>query len=228
MATMFADRREAGRLLAERLEGQRGKAGIVLALPRGGVPVGDEIARALGLPLDLVLVRKVGVPGHEELALAAIAGPAGEEIVVNEDVARIVRADRARIDKLAEPQRAELLRRRTLYLGDRPPPDLAGKVAILVDDGVATGATMRAAIRALRALGPARILVAVPVGAPDTLDRLRAEADEIVCLSEPDPFIAVGAHYARFPQTSDDEVCRILREAEARLARPNGPGAPRG
>jgi putative phosphoribosyl transferase len=218
---MFADRRAAGAALAEALAasladgtGVEGVAsGVVLALPRGGVPVAAEIARALNLPLDLMLVRKVGLPGQPELALAAVAGPEGAELVVNDAVAAASGIGRAEIERLAAPERAELARRRALWLGDRAPHDLAGRTAILVDDGVATGATMRAAIRALRRLGPARIVVAVPVAAPETLDGLRAEADAVVCLTAPERFRAVGVHYGRFPQVADDEVRRLLDAA---------------
>lgn len=207
---MFRDRQAAGRALAERLAHLRGAAATVLALPRGGVPLGAEIARALGLPLDLMMVRKVGLPGQPELALAAVAGPAAEVLVVNHDIAALEGIGPDEIERLAAPQRAEIARRRTLYLQGRPPPDLAGRTAIVVDDGVATGATLRAALTALRALGPARVVVAVPVGPPAVVAALGALADEVICLETPPHFRAVGAHYADFPQVSDAEVQALL------------------
>lgn len=203
---MFPDRKEAGRLLATRLAPLPEGPAVVLALPRGGVPVAAEVARKHDLPLDLVLVRKVGVPGREELAVAAIAGPDGADMVVNEDVADAAGLDRAAVERLAGPARAELRRRRTLYLGDRAPVPLTGKTAIIVDDGIATGATMRAAIRSIRNQGAAQIILAVPVASADVLDRFRAEVDQIVCLETPFPFHAVGAHYRSFPQVEDDAV----------------------
>lgn len=203
---MFSDRKQAGELLAARLAPLLDGPAVVLALPRGGVPVAVEIAREHDLPLDLVLVRKIGVPGHEELAVAAIAGVDGADMVVNDDVADAAGLDRAAIDRLAEPARAELRRRRALYLGDRSPVALAGKTAIIVDDGIATGATIHAAIRSIRNRRAARIILAVPVASADVLDRLRAEVDRIVCLETPFPFHAVGAHYGSFPQVGDDAV----------------------
>ena len=170
------------------------------------MPVATEVALKHGLPLDLILVRKVGVPGHEELAIAAIVGPDGADMVVNEDVADAVGLDRAAIDRLAEPARAELRRRRALYLGDRTPVPLTGKTAIIVDDGIATGATMHAAIRSIRNQGAAQIILAVPVASADVLDQFRAGVDQIVCLETPFPFHAVGAHYRSFPQVEDDAV----------------------
>lgn len=208
---MFADRNEAGEKLAERLKRYSGRDALVLAIPRGGVPVAAPIARALDLPLDLAMVRKVGLPGHEELAVAAIAGPGGSELVINEDVARRAGLDRAAIEILAVPEKAELARRRAVY-GAR---ELAvkGKTLILVDDGLATGATVRAAAQALRRLEPLRIVLAVPVAPGDVLDDLRGLVDDVECLSVPVPFVAVGAHFRQFPQTSDREVQDLLREA---------------
>ncbi len=203
---MFPDRKDAGQQLATRLTSLLDGPAVVLALPRGGVPVAAEIARQHELPLDLILVRKIGLPGHEELAVAAIAGPDGADMVVNEDVADAAGLDRAAIDRLAEPVRAELRRRRALYLGDRAPVPLTGKTAIIVDDGIATGATMHAAIRSIRNQGAARIILAVPVASADVLDQFRAGVDQIVCLETPFPFRAVGAHYRSFPQVGDDAV----------------------
>lgn len=207
---MFEDRTEAGRKLAARLGSGLDRAAVVLALPRGGLPVAAEIARTLRLPLDLMLVRKVGLPGHAELALAAIAGPEGEEMVINEEVARSTGLNHADIRRLAVPEVAELKRRRTLYLGDRPAVPLTGRTVILVDDGIATGATMLAAIRSVRKASPSRIILAVPVAPADTLATLRSEVDEIVCLDVPPSFYAVGAHYHHFPQVSNLEVTQIL------------------
>lgn len=197
-------------MLAARLAHLKGPDVVVLALPRGGVPVAAEVATALGAPLDLMLVRKVGLPGHEELALGAIAGPEGAEWVVNHEVAARSGLTAPEIVVLADRQRTELRRRRAAYLGDRPPVPLAGKTVILVDDGIATGATMRAALQALRRAGPRRIVLAVPVAPPDTLADLQGAADELVCLQSPALFLAVGAHYASFPQVSDAEVLALL------------------
>lgn len=206
----FADRTAAGRALAARLEPFRGCDGIVLALPRGGVPVAAEVADALGWPLDLMLVRKVGVPGHRELAAAAIAGPEGEALVINDDVMAEARLSETDVQRLVAPERAELKRRRLAYLGDRPAPDLRGRTVILIDDGAATGATMRAAVRALRRFGPGRIVVALPVASAEAEALFRAEADEVICLAVPQPFYAVGAFYRDFDQVSDGKVVAML------------------
>lgn len=210
MNERFADRRSAGIALAAKLVPLRGSGAIVLALPRGGVPVAAEIATALGLPLDILLVRKVGLPHQPELALAALSGAEGQTLVVNDDVARMAHVSRPEIDRLAAPQRAELARRKALWLGDRPPPRLQGRPVILVDDGIATGATTRAAIAALRAEGAGRITLAIPVAPPETLEKLRDQVDEVVCLATPIPFFAVGAHYDAFPQVEDAEVRATL------------------
>lgn len=207
---MFKDRIEAGKQLAERLTESLPRPAVVLALPRGGVPVAAEIARRHGLPLDLMLVRKVGLPAQRELAVAAIAGADGSELTVNADVAAMAGLSPEEIRDLAEPERTELRRRRTVYLGDRKPVSLIGKTAILVDDGIATGATTRAAIAATRQAGAQQIILAVPVAPSEVLDRLRREVDKIICLETPDPFHAVGAHFRDFPQVSDDEVTRTL------------------
>jgi predicted phosphoribosyltransferase len=210
---IFADRAEAGRALAERLSVYRGTDTVVSALPRGGVPVAAEIARALGLPLTLTLVRKVGVPGHEELAAAAIAGPKGEYLVENWSVVRAAGLDREHLDALAVRERDELRRRADRYLAGRREVPVDGRTVLVVDDGLATGATMEAAVIALRAAGAAKVVVAVPVGAADTVARLAQVADEVVCLRTPAAFFAVGAQYAAFPQVPDDEVIRLLDEA---------------
>lgn len=203
---MFPDRIEAGKQLATRLTPLLDGPAVVLALPRGGVPVAAEIARKHDLPLDLILVRKVGLPGREELAVAAIAGPDGADMVVNKEIADAAGLDRAAINRLAEPARAELRRRRALYLGDRPPVPLTGKVAIIVDDGIATGATMHAAIKSIRNQGAIQIILAVPVASADVLERFREEVDQVVCLETPFPFCAVGTHYRSFSQVGDEEV----------------------
>jgi putative phosphoribosyl transferase len=216
MSHGFPDRRTAGSLLAERLSHLAGPETIVLGLPRGGLPVADEVARALKAPLDIVLVRKIGMPGHRELALGAIAGPEGQTMVLNSDLVRTCRIDAATIEALANPERAELARRRALWGARLQARALQGMQVILVDDGIATGATMRAAIAAVRADDPARIIVATPVAPPDTVETMTQLADEVVCLSAPRDFVAVGSHYARFPQLDDDEVRRILADAASR------------
>ena len=208
----FRDRVDAGRRLAALLAGYAGRSDVlVLALPRGGVPVGYEVARALGAPLDLMLVRKLGLPGHEELAMGAIA--TGGIRVVDEELVRQLRIPRGLIDRVAAVEQVELERRERLYRGDRPAPPIEGRIVILVDDGIATGSTMRAAVRSLRALEPARIVVAAPTAAASTCAELRREADEVVCVSTPEPFQAVGMHYEDFPQLEDDAVREILRQA---------------
>jgi predicted phosphoribosyltransferase len=218
---VFRDRVEAGDVLAGRLGHYARRAGapqagapevLVLALPRGGVPVGARVARALGAPLDVFVVRKLGVPGHEELAMGAIAG--GGVRVRNEEVVGKLHLDDATIQRVAEAEAQELVRRERRYRGGRPPPELAGRVVILVDDGLATGSTMRAAVAAARAAGPpARVVVAVPTAPASTCEQLRREADEVVCVTTPRPFRAVGYSYRSFPQTSDEEVTDLLRSA---------------
>ncbi len=227
MQRPFRDRREAGRVLAEELAEYAGRDDvIVLALPRGGVPVAYEVARALGAPLDVFLVRKLGVPGHEELALGAIAS--GGVRLLNEDVVRGLRIPPEVIDRVEAAERDELERRAREYRDDLPPPDVHDKVVILIDDGLATGASMRAAVAALRQARPARIVVAVPVAAPSTCEEFRDEVDEIVCARTPEPFLAVGLWYEDFSQTTDDEVRDLLRRAAhddgAAPAATRGPG----
>ena len=211
----FRDRPDAGRRLASRLTTYAGRADVVvLGLPRGGVPVAAEIAAALGAPLEVFLVRKIGVPGHPELAMGAVA-TAGIEVRHDWLIRELAVSPAAVADAVAL-ERAELERRAQLYQGNRPMPDLHDRVAILVDDGLATGATMEAGIAALRTRGPNRIVVAAPVGARDTCRRLRAKADDLVCLLTPEPFSAVGLWYDDFSQTTDDEVRRCLRLADLR------------
>src|SRR5437667_7927679 len=212
MERAFPNRTEAGRLLAEKLERYAGRDDvIVLGLPRGGVPVAYEVARRLGAPLDVFIVRKLGVPGFEELAAGAIAS--GGVRVLNEDVMRsIPHADEA-IDAITIRETAELERREQIYREGRPPPELRDRIVILVDDGLATGATMRAAVKALRERGAAKIVVAVPVGPPDTCHELEERADETICLSTPEFFQAVGQYYEDFSQTSDEDVRELLSQA---------------
>jgi predicted phosphoribosyltransferase len=215
---IFADRREAGRFLAGKLATYADRPDVlVLALPRGGVPVAFEVARTLHAPLDVFLVRKLGLPGHEELAMGAIAS--GGVIVLNEDVVRALRILQDVIEHVAAEERRELERRERAYRGDRPPPDVRGHTVILVDDGLATGSTMRTAVAALRQQGPARIVVAVPIGAPETCAEFQREADDVVCAVTPQPFYAVGLWYGDFSQTSDEEVHDLLE----RSAQPNAP-----
>jgi putative phosphoribosyl transferase len=213
---IYRDRIEAGKRLAERLADYADRPDVlVLALPRGGVPVAFEVAHALRAPLDIFLVRKLGVPGHEELAMGAIA--TGGVRVLNEDVVNYLRVPGEVIDAVAADELRELERRERAYRGDRPAPDVKGKTVVLVDDGLATGSTMRAAAAALRQQQPARIVVAVPVSAPQTCDEYRMGVDEIVCAVTPEPFHAVGQWYADFSQTTDEEVRDLLaRAAEGR------------
>jgi predicted phosphoribosyltransferase len=208
----FADRHDAGKALAERLEEYAGRNDVViLALPRGGVPVAYEVACALRAPLDVFVVRKLGVPGHEELAMGAIAS--GDVRVLNRDVLDWYRLSEADVDAVSRLEKSELERRERLYRGSRPLTHIEGCTAILIDDGLATGSTMRAAVEAVRRLNPARIVVAVPVGAQDTCDQLRRIADEAICLMTPASFSAVGQWYLDFSQTTDDEVRRLLASA---------------
>jgi predicted phosphoribosyltransferase len=210
---VFRDRVEAGDVLATRLGHYAGRPGVlVLALPRGGVPVGARVAGALGAPLDVFVVRKLGVPGHEELAMGAIAS--GGVQVRNEEVVDKLRIDDATLQRVAVVEEQELARRERSYRGQRPPPELTGRVVILVDDGLATGSTMRAAVAAARAAGPpARVVVAVPTAPASTCEQLRGEADEVVCATTPRPFRAVGYSYRSFPQTTDEEVRELLQAA---------------
>ena len=205
----FANRREAGIALAERLRGYEGRDDVVvLGLPRGGVPVAYEVARALAAPLDVFLVRKLGVPGHRELAMGAIAS--GGVRVLNEDVVHWYGIPAAVIDEAAREEQIELERREGAYREGRQPAEVRGRVVLLIDDGLATGSTMKAAVQAVRAHAPSRVVVAVPVGARSTCRELEEMADEVVCARTPEPFSAVGEWYVDFSQTSDDEVRRQL------------------
>lgn len=211
MKDRFADRTEAGRLLARRLAAMALEPPIVvLALPRGGVPVAAEVARALHAPLDLLLVRKIGVPWQRELALAAVVDGDEPQVVVDEEVQRLCGADRAYIDAQAARELAEIERRRRVYLRGRAPLSVAGATAIVIDDGIATGTSVRAALKALRRRHPKRLVLAVPVAPSDTLAALRAEVDDVVCLAEPYPFHAIGLHYDDFHQLDDAEVLAAL------------------
>ena len=210
----FRDRSDAGRLLVARLAAYANRPDVlVLALPRGGVPVAYEVARALNAPLDVFLVRKLGVPGHQELAMGAVA--TGGVRVLNDHIVGVLGIPDYVIDAVAAWEQQELARRERLYRGDRPLPDVRGQTVILVDDGLATGATMHAAIKALRQQQPARIVVAVPTAAPETCDQLRAEVDEVICAITPDPFHAVGLWYEDFSQTTDEEVRELLARSMA-------------
>jgi putative phosphoribosyl transferase len=214
---IFRDRRDAGRQLASRLTKYANRPDvIVLALPRGGVPVAYEVAKQIGAPLDVFLVRKLGVPGYEELAMGAIAS--GGVRIINEDLVRQLRIPGEVIDAVAAEEQRELERREPAYRDDRPPPDVKGRTVILIDDGLATGSTMRAAAAALRKLGPARIVVAVPVSAPETCDEFREEVDEVVCAATPEPFRGVGLWYKDFSQTTDEEVRQLLERARQSVA----------
>jgi predicted phosphoribosyltransferase len=214
IALPFENRGQAGRMLAVQLAEYRGRPDVlVLGLPRGGVPVAFEVAQALGAPLDVYLVRKLGVPGHAELAMGAIAS--GGVRVVNQAMLRSLRISPQQLDAVIRAEEAELRRQERVYRGDRPPPDVSGRTAILVDDGLATGATMQAAVAALRSAGPKEVVVAVPVAPPETCAELEAEADRVVCALTPEPFYAVGAWYRDFSQTSDDEVRELLRRNQA-------------
>jgi predicted phosphoribosyltransferase len=209
---LFEDRSDAGRRLAELLRAYEGTPGLlVLALPRGGVPVAFEVARSLHAPLDIFLVRKLGVPGHEELAMGAIAS--GGTMVLNDDVIRMAGITPDMIERTAEREWRELERREECYRGARQRPSLRDATVILVDDGLATGSTMRAAAHALRQEGPAQVIIAVPVASPETCHAFREEVDNIICAVTPEPFYGVGAWYADFSQTSDDEVQTLLRRA---------------
>jgi predicted phosphoribosyltransferase len=219
MVRRFKDRSEAGRLLADKLQVYAGKPEVlVLALPRGGVPVAFEVAKALGAPMDVFLVRKLGTPGQRELAMGAIAS--GGVRVLNDDVVNLLGISDEVIARVAAEEQEEMRRRERAYRQDRPPLDLKDRTVILVDDGLATGSTMQAAVAAARQLKPARIVVAIPVAPPSTLDEFKREADEVVCTLAPDqPFDGVGRWYLDFSQTTDDEVRELLEQSERGLSK---------
>ena len=217
MTMVLPNRTEAGRLLAKKLAAYANRSDVlVLGLPRGGVPVAFEVAKALNLPLDICLVRKLGVPGHKELAMGAIA--MGGVMVLNDEVIKWRRISRQAIDAVARRERLELRRRDRLYRGDRPIPDLRNRTVILIDDGIATGSTLRAAIAALRKLQPKSIVVAVPVAPPSTCNQLQAEVDEVVCLRTPEPLSSISLWYEDFSQTTDEEVRHLLARAACKQA----------
>jgi putative phosphoribosyl transferase len=219
-STVFQDRSDAGRRLAARLGRYAGRKDVlVLALPRGGVPVAAEVARVLDAPLDVMVVRRLGVPGHEEVAMGAVAG--GGVRVLNQELVRRLRIPPRAIDRETGVERTELERRERAFRGGRPPPAVRGRTVILVDDGIATGSTALAAVAALRAQGPARIVVATPTAPVSACEALSAEADEVVCISSPEPFLAISLSYEEFPQLTDDEV-RASLEWAARQRPPAG------
>ena len=210
---LFANRTEAGETLAKHLLEYSGKKDVlVLALPRGGVPVAYEVATQLDVPLDVFLVRKLGVPGHQELAMGAIA--TGGTVILNDQTINQLRIPEAAIDAVAQAEQRELERREKVFRDDRPPLDVTNKVVILVDDGLATGASMRAAAFALRTMNPKRIVVAVPIAAADTCEMFRHEVDAVVCAVTPEPFFGVGQWYKDFSQTTDDDVRQLLKLSE--------------
>jgi len=222
MTKMFQDRRDAGRELAKRLVAFRGADDVVvLGLPRGGVPVAAEVAKFLGVPLGIQLVRKLGVPGEPELAMGAIAS--GGVIVRNDEVFGMLHVSADELQAVVQRERQEMERRERAYLGGRPRPVVAGKTVILVDDGMATGSTMQAAVLALRASGAGRVIVAVPTASHQACALIREHVDDCICLSQPEPYYAVGQSYLSFPQTSDAEVTDLLDAAAERVA---GAGRP--
>lgn len=224
MLGLYQDRRDAGKRLAALLTRYANRPGvIVLALPRGGVPVGFEVARSLKAPLDAFVVRKLGVPGHEELAMGAVA--TGGVVILNDSVVLGMGIPERVIMGVLAREEQEMERRERQYRGERPPPALDGRTVILVDDGLATGSTMRAAVRALREQNPTAIVVAVPVAASQTCEEFRSIADEIVCAATPEPFYAVGLWYADFTPTTDEEVSALLAEARASNSHFPHPGA---
>lgn len=215
LAVMFRDRADAGRQLATALAHLKGKHPLVLALPRGGVPIGFEVAKYLDAPLDLMLVRKIGAPGHEEYGIGAVCDGAEPVVVLDEAAISALGVSASYVEAQKCRQLAEIERRRLLWLGGRPPAEVEGRTIILVDDGIATGGTMRAGLGAVRRRHPRHLVLAVPVAAPDSLEALRPEADETVCLLTPAWFDAVGAFYAEFHQLKDGEVADLLARAEA-------------
>ncbi len=212
----FVDRTEAGRKLAKALARYKGQRPVVLALPRGGVPVAAEVAAALDAPLDLILVRKIGVPYQPELAMGAVVDGIEPVTVRNEEVIRLAGVSEQEFNAIRDQQLAEIERRRKLYLGDRPHPPLAGRTIIVIDDGIATGATTRAALQASRLRKPSKLVLAVPVAPTDTLEKLRGEADEVVCLEDYENFGAIGLFYSDFRQVSDAEVVELLARHPAK------------
>jgi putative phosphoribosyl transferase len=210
----FRDRAEAGRQLARQLMTHAGQNPVILALPRGGVPVAFEVARALRAPLDLIFVRKIGAPGHAEFGLGAVVDGDHPQVVLNEYALGYVKVPLGYIEAETERQLQEIDHQREHYLAGRRPVDVEGRVAIVIDDGIATGGTVRVALKGLSRARPAQLILAVPVAPADAIERLRTEADDVVCLLTPEPFYAVGEHYDDFRQTSDQEVTTLLDEAQ--------------
>jgi putative phosphoribosyl transferase len=206
----YEDRAAAGRVLGAELKKLGLSRPVVLALPRGGVPVAVEVAKALEAPLDLILVRKIGAPGQEELAIGSVSDGETPDIVFNDSILESLGIGRDQVELAAKGQLQEIERRRRLYLGDRAPVLLSGREAVLVDDGIATGASLRAAVKAVRRRAPSRVLIAAPVGAPDTVADLQVVADDVVCPATPSRFMAIGLHYRDFHQLSDEEVTALL------------------
>jgi putative phosphoribosyl transferase len=223
---LFSDRRDAGRQLAARLASLRGSDPVVLALPRGGVPIGAEIAKTLDAVLDVVLVRKIGVPFEPELALGAIVDGETPELLIDDQLMALLAVPERHVEQQRIRQLKEIERRRRLYVEGRPPIAVAGRTAIVVDDGIATGYTMRAALSAIRRRGPQQLVLAVPVAPPETIAALAAAVDEIVCLATPDQFGAIGQFYADFRQIEDAEVIALLRERASAAATPPHAGKP--
>lgn len=213
----FRDRADAGRRLADALAHLRSRHPLVLALPRGGVPVAHEVAAALDAELDLLFVRKLGAPGHEELGIGAVVDGADPQLVLNEEIARHAGAGPDYVEAELRRQLGEIDRRRRTYIGDREPIPIAGRTVIVVDDGIATGGTVKAALRGVRKAAPAHLVLAVPVAPADGIARLHDACDELVCLRTPEVFYAVGAHYADFTQTEDDEVVALLARSHQLL-----------
>ena len=215
---LFEDRVDAGKKLAKELSKYANRSDVlILALPRGGVPVAFEVAKELNVKMDVFIVRKLGVPGNEELAMGAISSD--NVLVLNEDIVKSFQIPERVINMVAENELKELKRRERTYRGDRPNPEISGSTVILIDDGLATGATMRAAASAIKTKNPAKIVVAVPTGAPDTCEIFKKEVDEVICVATPEPFYGVGAWYGNFSQTTDEEVCELLDKARALPAR---------
>ncbi|HVO06239.1 MAG TPA: phosphoribosyltransferase family protein [Burkholderiaceae bacterium] len=223
MRELFVDRSDAGRQLADALATHKITDAVVLALPRGGVPVAVEVARALHAPLDVLLVRKIGAPGQRELAVAAVAEGPGDDLVLDAETMAVTGASRSYVEREAVHERAEIARRRDAYRSGRAALPVEGKTVVVVDDGIATGTTVRAALQALRRRRPERLVLAVPVAPPDAVALLRPLVDDLVCLREPPAFYAVGAHYADFAQVSDEEVVAALRRAAPPATRKAAP-----